>query len=111
MKKFLLSLAAASTLVGLPAAANAQAFGHSDYRGRVEQRYDNHRHQEQRWREFRRGQRFDARYARDYRVIANPRAYHLRAAPRGQHWVRSGNNALLVGVTSGIVAAVLANAF
>ena len=111
MKKFLLSLAAASTVLAAPVAASAQDYLHSDHRGQVAQRYDSHREQASRWRDFRRGERFDARYARNYRVIDNPRAYHLRPAPRGQHWVRSGNNALLVGVTSGIVAAVLANAF
>ena len=115
MKKLLLSLAAASTLIGLPAAANAQDYRHDDHRGRVEQRHDQRnvtqRYQAQRYRDFRQGERFDARYARNYQVIGNPRADRLRNAPRGQHWVRSGNSALLVGLTSGIVAAVIANAF
>ena len=110
MKKLLLSLAAASTLIGLPAAASAQDYRH-DNRGRVEQRHDDHRNQAQRYRDFRQGERFDYRYARNYQVIGNARTYHLRPAPRGQHWVRSGNNALLVGVTSGIIASVIANAF
>ena len=111
MKKFLLSLAAASTLIGLPAAAEAQAYRHNENRGRVEQRHDNHRAQATRYRDFRKGERFDYRYARNYQVISNARAYHLRTAPRGQHWVRSGNNALLVGIASGIIASVIANAF
>ena len=111
MKKFLLSLAAASTVIALPAAANAADYGHNSNRGHVEQRYDSQRGQAQRYRDFRKGDRFDSRYARNYRAISNPRAYHLRAAPKGQHWVRSGDNALLVGITSGIVAAVIAHAF
>lgn len=56
------------------------------------------------------GQRFDRRYARDYRKISNPRFYRLHNAPRGYRWVRSGNDAVLVGITSGIIAAVMANA-
>ena len=111
MKKLLLSLAAASTLIGVPAAANAQDYRHNDHRGWAEQRYDRHARDNHQWRNFRRGERFDYRYARNYQVIGNPRAYRLRPAPRGQHWVRSGSDALLVGVASGIVAAVIANAF
>ncbi|WP_422345426.1 RcnB family protein [Parasphingorhabdus sp.] len=56
------------------------------------------------------GQRFDRRHAVNYRVISNPRAYRLATAPRGYHWVRSGNDAVLVGVTSGIIGAVIGNA-
>ena len=36
--------------------------------------------------------------------------YRLYNAPRGYHWVRSGNDAVLVGITSGIIAAIMANA-
>jgi len=119
MKKFLLSLAAASTVLAAPVAANASDFNHGD-RGRVEQRYDRHDngsryqaqgHDTQRYRNFRQGERFDSRYARNYRVIGNPYAYGLRAAPRGEHWVRSGNDALLVGLVGGVIGAVVANAF
>ena len=57
------------------------------------------------------GQRFDQRYAMNYRVISNPYAYHLRAAPYGYRWVQSGNDAVLVAITSGIIGAILANQF
>ncbi len=56
------------------------------------------------------GQRFDRRHAVNYRVISNPRAYRLSNAPRGYRWVRSGNDAVLVGITSGIIGAVIGNA-
>ena len=59
----------------------------------------------------RKGDRFDSRYAHNYRVVSNPRAYGLYAAPRGQHWVRSGNDALLVGLAGGVIGAIIANAF
>ena len=109
MKKVLLSLAAVSTVLAVPATASAADFNHGS---RHEQRYDNgSRHQAQQYRNFRKGDRFDSRYARNYRVVSNPRAYGLYNAPRGQHWVRSGNDALLVGLAGGVIGAIIANAF
>lgn len=61
----------------------------------------------QRWAK---GQRFDRRYATNYRVIDNPRAYRLNAAPRGYRWVRSGNDAVLIAITGGLIGAVVGNA-
>jgi Ni/Co efflux regulator RcnB len=114
MKKVLLSLAAASTVLAVPVSASAADFNHNG-RNHAEQRYERHdngsRHQTQPARNFRKGDRFDSRYARNYRVVGNPRAYGLNAAPRGQHWVRSGNDALLVGVIGGVIGAIVANAF
>jgi len=66
------------------------------------------------FRNWRRGERFDYRQARNYRVINDWRAYRahrLYAPPRGYHWVRSGNDAVLVAVTGGLIGAVLAGAF
>ncbi|MEO9634651.1 MAG: RcnB family protein [Parasphingorhabdus sp.] len=60
-------------------------------------------------RNWTKGQRFDRRYAINYRVINNPRAYRLSDAPRGYQWVRSGNDAILIAVTSGIIGAVIGN--
>ncbi|QWC56417.1 hypothetical protein F7D01_04300 [Erythrobacter sp. 3-20A1M] len=58
-------------------------------------------------RHWQRGQRFDRRYAPNYRVV-NYRDYRgLRAPPRGYQYVRSGNDVLLVGITSGIIGAVI----
>lgn len=124
MKKIALALAGASVavagLVATPASA-ADFRGHD--RGRYEQvtsrvvvnqRFDNqrfrndNRFQQHRWN---RGDRFDSRYATNYTVIANPGYYHLRQAPCGYRWVRSGNNAVLVAIASGIIGAVLANSF
>lgn len=53
------------------------------------------------------GQRFDRRYATNYRVIDNYRDYRLSAPPRGYQYVRSGNDAVLVGIASGIIGAVI----
>ena len=61
-------------------------------------------------RAWRRGERFDRRYAPSYGEIDYRRYHGLRTPPRGYHWVRSGNDAVLVGVTTGIIASVLAGA-
>lgn len=63
------------------------------------------------WRQFRRGERFYADRAPNYVVINDYRRWHrLRPPPRGYRWVRSGNDALLVGIASGIVASVIVGA-
>ena len=64
------------------------------------------------YRQWRKGQRFDRRYAQNYRVVdyRQYRGRHLYAPPRGYHWVRSGNDAVLVSVAGGVIAAVLAGA-
>lgn len=64
------------------------------------------------YRQWRKGQRFDRRYARNYRVVdyRQYRGRHLYAPPRGYQWVRSGNDAVLIASSTGLIAAVLANA-
>jgi Ni/Co efflux regulator RcnB len=117
MKKFILAAVAASVVA---APVMAQPFGHND-RGRHEQRFDNRGHNDRnqfdrrdnrftQYRSWNRGDRFDYRYARNYRVLSSPRQYRLYDAPRGYRWVQSGNDALLVGITTGLIATVLANA-
>lgn len=84
-----------------------------DYRAERHERdrYDGRRHERRvAWREWRRGDRFDRRYARDYQRIDYRRYRSLRPPPRGYHYVRSGDDAILVAVATGIVAAVVVNA-
>ena len=126
MKKLMLAVAGASVaLTGFAATpASAADFGNHN-RGRYEQVQNrkvftnrkvvrnrvviNNRYQQNhRWQ---RGQRFDQRYAMNYRVINNPYYYHLRPAPRGYRWVQSGNDAVLIAITSGIIGAIFANQF
>ena len=120
LSKILLGTAAAASVVAAAAPASAQSFGYDHGRGRVEQvrtrvvvrdngRRDvrQTRFESRRWN---RGERFDSRYARNYRIIANPRAYRLQNAPRGYRWVQSGNDAVLVAITSGIIGAIIGNA-
>jgi Ni/Co efflux regulator RcnB len=66
------------------------------------------------YRRWAKGQRFDSRYAQNYSQINNWQQYRgrrLYAPPRGYHWVRSGNDAVLVAVAGGVIGAVLAGAF
>jgi len=118
MKKFIIAALAAS--VGATPLMAASPFHGHDQRGRIEMRHNQptyNKHvvkrvtvQRRDYRNWKRGERFDYRHARNYRVIGNPHAYGLRPAPRGYRWVQSDNNAVLVGLTSGIIAAVMANA-
>jgi Ni/Co efflux regulator RcnB len=113
MKKFITAtVAAAVAITGMTAPAFANP-GHDN-------RHDNRQRVEHRtvvkkvvvkpqYRSWSKGQRFDSHYARNYRVISSPRAYRLHDAPRGYRWVQSGNDAVLIGITSGIIAAVMAN--
>ena len=79
----------------------------------VKNRYVQNRYVQQRYvqqRHWRQGERFDYRYAPNYRVISNPYYYNLRPAPYGYRWVQSGNDAVLIAITSGIIGAIIGNA-
>jgi Ni/Co efflux regulator RcnB len=120
MKKVILGVAAAASVLAAAAPASAQTFGFRGDRGRVEQvqrngfasrdfgRRDVRQVQTRRWNM---GDRFDSRYASNYRIIDNPYAYRLRQAPRGYRWVQSGNDAVLVALASGLIGAIIGNAF
>ncbi|WP_425530285.1 RcnB family protein [Sphingomonas longa] len=62
------------------------------------------------YRNWRKGERFDRRYARNYRQIDYRQYRGLRAPPRGYRYYQSGNDAVLVAVASGVIAAVIAGA-
>ncbi len=118
MKKTILS-AIALSIIATPALA---ADRHDDRRDTTQRtvivtkqtyqapRYEAPRYQAQQHRNWRRGERFDHRQARNYRVINDYRARHLKAPPRGYRYVQSGNDAVLVGITTGLIAAVIAGA-
>ena len=120
MKKLILTALAAATVATPMLATEAQAapqyrhvetVRHHDGRTIVTQR-DVYRGAN-RHRTWRRGERFDYRYAPNYRQIdyRQYRGRHLYVPPRGYRWVRSGNDAVLVAVTGGLIGAVLAGAF
>lgn len=57
--------------------------------------------------DLRRGQRLNQEY-RDNRYVVNDwRERRLSAPPRGQHWVRTGNDYVLAAIATGIIAQVL----
>lgn len=60
------------------------------------------------YRTWRQGQRFDRRYAQNYRVIdyRQYRAQRLYAPGRGQQWVRSGRDAVLISGNGTILRVV-----
>ena len=119
MKKILIAILATAAAASPLAATSAEAQRHETttvVRERpngtvVTRRTTVNRPNYRRWQ---RGQRFDRRYAQNYREIGDWRAYRARrlyAPPRGYHWVRSGNDAVLVALSGGIVGAVLSGAF
>jgi Ni/Co efflux regulator RcnB len=59
---------------------------------------------------FNKGERFDRTRAMNYSNIDYRRYRGLRAPPRGYHWVRNGNDAVLVAISTGIIASVIAGA-
>lgn len=119
MKKLILALLATAAAASPIAATSAEAQQRETrtvVRERpngtvVTRRTTSNAPQNRRWA---RGQRFDRRYAQNYREISDWRAYRgrrLYAPPRGSRWVRSGNDAVLIRTNGGVIGAVLSGAF
>ena len=109
MNKLILAAAAASMVAATAMAA--PQYGHhqpAPSRVVVKQVYKPASYNQ--YRKWQRGQRFDSRYARNYRQI-DYRSFHgrLRAPPRGYRYVQSGSDVVLVSILGGIVGAVFAN--
>ncbi len=103
MRKFTAALMAAAMVLPTMAAPAMAAPQHHDDKGHASKQASYH--------SFKKGEKFDKSRARDYREVDYRKYKKLKAPPRGYHYVRSGNDILLVGITSGIVASVLAGAF
>lgn len=125
MKKFILAAAAATVVLAPVASASAapvqnryfvQKANKANKRVVRQNRQivrqnrqivrQNQRIQQRQWAK---GQRFDRRYANNYRVI-DYRQYNGRniyAPPRGYQWHQSGNDAVLVSVATDLIGAVL----
>ena len=124
MKKLIIALLATAA-VASPIAAEAQDYRHGrdDRHTTVVRQQPNGRtvvtnrtvvRNQPQFRRWNKGQRFDRRYAQNYQEIGNWQQYRgrrLYAPPRGYHWVRSGNDAVLVALTGGLIGAVLGGAF
>ncbi len=109
MKKFLLSAIAVS-MIATPALA-APDHGRNNQHGVVAKHNVHAAPPRVSYRSsWRKGERFDSHQARNYRQISNYRSYRLAAPPRGYRYVQSGNDAVLVGITTGLIAGVIAGA-
>ena len=104
MKKLILAALAASVL-----STPVLAAPHYDHGRPAQQHVVVKKVTKVQYRSWHKGDRFDRHQARNYRVISNPRIYKLRPAPRGYRWVQSGNDAVLVGIASGIISSVIVN--
>ncbi len=113
MKKFTTALIAAALLAPAVGAAPAMAQAHHDDRGNGNDRGHGKTVVTKKvtYKNFRKGERFDRTHARNYQVVDYRKYRNVKAPPRGYHYVRSGNDLLLVGITSGIVSAVTAGMF
>lgn len=79
------------------------AMGHPDHQDMQDQRnFETHRH----WQNG--GHYYGGRHVVNR---GDWNRYHLRQPPHGYEWVQDGNQFVLIAITSGIIAAVIANAF
>ena len=105
MKSFLLTtLAAALTIPTIVAPSMAKdERGHQMSRSQANKGPSHH--------QFKRGERFDRRQATNYREINYRTDKRLKAPPRGYRWVRSGNDALLVGGNNSVISSIVTGIF
>ena len=83
------------------------------YEQRASHRYSAGRYQAPRGyqaRQWRRGDRMPSAY-RGRAYVVDYHRYGLRAPPRGYHYVRSGNDAVLTAVATGVIASVVLSLF
>ncbi|MGH6861872.1 MAG: RcnB family protein [Phyllobacterium sp.] len=52
-----------------------------------------------------RGHALPSSYRRN--VVRDYHRYHLKTPPRGYHWVKADNDYVLIGITSGIISALV----
>lgn len=74
---------------------DARNFKHDDNRGGG----PNH--------DLRRGQKLSQDYRDNRYVVSDWNARHLSAPPRGQHWVRAGNDYVLAAIATGVITQIL----
>ncbi|MEO0033657.1 MAG: hypothetical protein RIS94_3415 [Pseudomonadota bacterium] len=88
--------------------ARVSATAHAEARGRS---HGAHVSAVARSNPFRAGQRFDRARAPHYSVVSYRSHRHLSAPPRGYRWVRSGDDALLVAIRTGVIRSVVRGVF
>jgi Ni/Co efflux regulator RcnB len=115
MKRLLTSVLALSLLSGTAAWADPHGGKHGDKGryddyGRYEQgRHDNGNHYGQRKHRWARGERLPPAYYQNRAYYVDYRTYHLRPPPRGYRWVRVDNDYMLIALTTGLIASIIAN--
>ena len=114
MKRLLTSVLALSLLAGTAASAKPHGDHDNDSRyydnGRYDQgRHDNGNHYGQRKHNWARGERLPSYYYSDRGHYVDYRVYHLRQPPRGYRWVRVDNDYMLVALTTGLIASIIAS--
>jgi Ni/Co efflux regulator RcnB len=57
--------------------------------------------------DLRRGQKLNQEYRDNRYVVSDWKNRHLSAPPRGQHWVRAGNDYVLAAVATGVITQIL----
>jgi len=57
--------------------------------------------------DLRRGQRLSNEYRDNRYVVSDWKGRHLSAPPRGQHWVRTGNDYVLAAIATGVISQIL----
>jgi Ni/Co efflux regulator RcnB len=126
MNRKLITAALLAAMVGVTGAASAQnrhdddrndRRGGPDYSRHDERRNDrnDYRHDDRRDHDRGAGPRHDLRKGghlpREYNsrqyVVNDWRSHRLSAPPRGYHWVQTGSDYVLVGITTGIIAGLL----
>ena len=57
--------------------------------------------------DLRRGQKLNQEYRDNRYVVSDWKARHLSAPPRGQHWVRTGDDYVLAAIATGVISQIL----
>jgi Ni/Co efflux regulator RcnB len=103
MKK-IMSAIMATALLSSGAAMAAPQSNHDNGRDNHGQQVSQAAHHK-----FTKGEKFDRSKAPNYRQLDYHDHKRLSVPPKGYKWVQSGDDALLIGATSGIVSAVVSN--
>ena len=109
MKRLLIAATALSLVAG--SAAMAQPYNNDRHDSRNEHhdnRNDNNGHDNRGHHNWARGQNLPSEY-RTRGHYVDYRRHHLRAPPRGYQWVQVDNNYVMVALTTGLIASIIAS--
>lgn len=104
-----LLMSASAVVVAQPQGQDHQDQNHQDQNHQDQ----NHRSMSERGRSegwYRKGGHMPTEYRGDSYAVTDWRSEHLRAPPRGYHYVRSDNgDFILVAITTGVIASIIAH--